>query len=198
MTLTLPHSLDPDTGGANAAHVQANDAYLRDAIDDYHATYKLALEGQGMLVAGQTTAVRLMNRTNGSATGAIAAGSGTSLYVPVMAYITNALYEVGGYDRKFRIKATVSTGAVSPTGSVSFALWPVEFSSSLANFIIDVTGAALGAVSVTMAAGLESVTNGADFEVPTPGIYALGMSNTDTLAANSMVMAGVQLQTRNV
>jgi hypothetical protein len=199
MALSPPRNLTRGTV-ANADHIQENDTYLADALDDYHGTYKTILEAHSQLGPAAAIATYIMNNTRNAGTSAgVASAAAATLYVPSIIAINAATYAVNGYTTKLRLKSVTSTNGNNPTGNITYGLHAVTHSSSGGFLILTAGGAVSGSTHVrALAAGLEHVDLGTDFNLPSSGLYVLTMANSAILAANSAVVSSVQLQYRNV
>jgi hypothetical protein len=110
---------------------------------------------------------------------------------------------INGLTPKLRIKASIQTNDVAPTGNFTFGLYPITrpATSGGAGLIINTLGAVVtgsnGATFTAPAADQSLTANGSDFALPANGWYVVGVVTTATVATSALVHCHAQLQYRN-
>lgn len=118
----------------------------------------------------------------------------------VSTYLDDADFPVTGLTTKLRVRAQVSTNGTVPAITFTVGLYPVTFSGA-ADVLTATLGTVVAGSTVAIASpSANSTTSGAssDVNVPTDGLYCLGVVTSATLTNNAVGMVSAQLQTRNV
>ncbi len=125
-----------------------------------------------------------------------------SLYPVAIVYLDAAEYPaINGKTAKLRIRATLETNDVAPTGNYTVGLHPITrpATSGGAGLIINTIGVAVGSTLVFTTPAADSLLTqvSSDFALPSNGYYCLGMTTTTTVANSSLVQIQAKLQTRH-
>lgn len=128
-------------------------------------------------------------------------GTGT-LYPPVIIYLAVADFKAkNGPDPKLRIRATLHTNDVAPTGNFTFGLYPITrpAASGGAGLCIYTMGTVVASATQISAPAADSsnTTTAEDFAFPPDGYYVLGLVTSATVAANAHLHVTAALQIRN-
>jgi len=130
-------------------------------------------------------------------------GGGSSAYPIALVTIAAADYPaVGALTAKLRIKCTISTNDVAPTGNFTWGLYPVTRPGTSGGIGVciytlgTVVSGSNGATVSAPAADLTSTLTGSDFALPADGTYAIAVVTTATIAALAHVEMNAVLQTR--
>jgi len=107
---------------------------------------------------------------------------------------------INGLNPKLRIRASLSTNNIAPTGGYTFGLYPVRVTGGTATNITFSAGTVVSGSQTTSiiapASGTTTNVVGSDFALPTDGLYVIGLVTTATTAANSVTSTVSYLQMR--
>lgn len=174
-------------------------ADLTTAFNDSLAQYRTISQVSGSHIAARVAG------TYGFGFGTALAITGVGTLAPLALIRIDAadFPTINGKTPKLRIKASLQTNDVAPTGQFTFGLHPVTRPSvsGAAALLINTIGAAVagsnGAVFLAPAADSSLTASGSDFAIPADGWYVIGLVTTSTVAVAAHVHCHAQLQARN-
>lgn len=165
----------------------------------YKSTWRTVLSAGGSHIAGKTAG------KYGLGYGDPLALSGSGILYPLaLIHLVSADYPtVTGEVCQFRIRGQVNCNDVAPTGNFTLGLYPVTrpATSGGAGLCIytlgNVVAESNGAQVVAPAADSSHLLVGTTFDIPSDGLYCLGVQTTATVATSALVHITAQLQQRN-
>jgi hypothetical protein len=164
-----------------------------------NAFYRTLLQVSGSHIAGQVAGTYLLGQGDPAAI----SGTGT-LYPIALIYIDPSEFlNAGSLAAKLRLRVVLCVNDVAPTGSFTFGLYPITRPSTSGAAGVNaytagtvVSGSQPAAIATPAADSANSVA-GADFSIPSAGLYAIGVLTTATVAASSHLHFNAQLQMRH-
>lgn len=113
-------------------------------------------------------------------------------------YLASADYAISGRTSKLRIRAQVYVNGTTPAATITVGLFPVSSVAGAAGFFQATLGTVVSGSTVPFSptSGTKNQGNSGDFTFPADGDYAIGITLSTNLAANSIVSLAAQLQQR--
>lgn len=207
--VTLPHTLVAGTP-ENINDVQDNLNEIVNEINGSLDAANLATSAKPATLLGQyrtITEAGLQFADTDTAgtyypTPASAVKSGVAIVTttPIFFALTPADYAVSGLTTEFRVKGALGTNATASAINFTGALHPVTFSGAADAQVLTLGAAVSGSTFTRTAPAISSafVDASSDFTLSTAGVYALGVTLSGTLAANSFATMNLRLEVRHV
>ena len=187
--------------GTNTGDNATNSQYagLNAVLNAILGQYKTVLSVAGSHIAARVAGTYAIPYADALAI----SGTGT-LYAVGLIHIVSADWPtVNGLATKLRIRAQINCNDVAPTGNFTVGLYPVTrpATSGGAGLNIYTLGTVVsgsnGATVSAPAADSSNLLVGADFALPSDGLYCIGVVTTATVATSAHVHVNAQLQQRN-
>jgi len=182
--------------GTNSTRV-ATTAFVT-AINN-NDSYRTILQASGSHTAAMAAGTYAMPMGDALAV----SGTGTLYPLAVIAIASADHPTVDGITPKLRIRGQIFVNDAAPTGNFTFGMYPITrpATSGGAGLNIYTLGTVVtgsnGATVAAPAADTASNLVGADFALPSNGLYVIGVVTTATVAASSHLHLNAQLQMRN-
>jgi hypothetical protein len=198
MAYSFPHTLTPGTP-ENVTDVMDN--FTGHATDTEYAysAYKTLQAQTGFLIGGLAAVDRVFaNSNSGQLT---VNGSSVSNRGAAVFYLDPADYTAASRTTKYRVRATLLVNATAPACNFTVGLYPVSAVAGAAtelNLTLGTVTAGSTVTFTTPSASTLNQGNSGDFTAPTAGYYALGVLNSGSPIANSVMDFNVTLQMRQV
>lgn len=163
-------------------------------------SYRVILDSSGSHIAGKVAGTYGFGQSD-----PLMVTGGTGSLTPLnVIHIAAADYPtIAGLATKMKVKGSINVNDTAPTGTYQLGLYPLTrpASSGGAGLLIYtlgtvVSGSTTNTVS-TPAADSQTVMESSDFTIPADGFYCLGMVQTGTVAASSLLHFSAALMMRN-